>query len=142
MIGLAKIPFEVEESSGDFEQTVLPHFDAAYNLARWLTRDASDAQDVVQEAYLRAFRFFGGFQGGDGKSWILRIVRNTCYSWLQKNRSHVVGYELSEDICDDGLPSPELQMIDDDDRRVLREHINRLPEAFREVIVLRDIEGL
>src|SRR5512143_620334 len=70
-----------------FESTVLPHLDAAYNLARWLTRDDHDAEDVVQEAFLRAFRFFEGFRGGDGRAWLLTIVRHTCYTWLQKNRA-------------------------------------------------------
>src|SRR5947208_4969886 len=68
----------------DFEQEVLPHLNAAYNLARWLTRNESDAQDVVQEAYLRAFRFFGGFRGGDGKAWLLAVVRNTCLTWRRQ----------------------------------------------------------
>ena len=69
-----------------FERTVLPHLRAAYNLARWLTRSAADAEDVVQEAYLRAYQFFDSFHGGDGRAWLLRIVRNTCYTWLEKNR--------------------------------------------------------
>src|ERR1700694_5491512 len=70
-----------------FEQTIVPHLSAAYNLAAWLTRNKDDAEDVVQEAYLRAFRFFGGFHGADGRSWLLAIVRNTCYTWMQHNRS-------------------------------------------------------
>src|SRR5271154_1406454 len=69
-----------------FEREVLPHLDAAYNLARWLTRNQQDAQDVVQEAYLRAFRFFPSFQGGDARAWLMKIVRNTCYTWLHANR--------------------------------------------------------
>ena len=68
-----------------FEQTVMPHFDAAYNLARWLTRSAEDADDMVQESYLRAFTFFDGFRGGDARWWLFSIVRNTCYTWLRKN---------------------------------------------------------
>ena len=69
-----------------FEEAVLPHLDAAYNLAHWLTRNDTDAEDVVQEAYLRAFKFFGGFHGSDGRSWLLAIVRNTSYTWMQQNR--------------------------------------------------------
>ena len=69
-----------------FEDAVLPHLNAAYNLARWLTRDGHDAEDVVQEAYLRAFRAFGGFRGGDGRAWLLAVVRNTCLTWLRRNR--------------------------------------------------------
>ena len=71
---------------GTFEQTVLPHLDAGYNLARWLTHNEQDAEDVVQEAYLRAFRFFGGIRGGDARAWLLKIVRNTFYTWLHANR--------------------------------------------------------
>jgi RNA polymerase sigma-70 factor (ECF subfamily) len=71
----------------NFTEEVLPHLDAAYNLARWLTRNEADAQDVVQEAYLRSFRFFADFRGGNVRAWVLRIVRNTCYSWLHHNRS-------------------------------------------------------
>ena len=69
-----------------FEQVVMPHLDAAYNLARWLVRNPQDAEDMVQEAYLRAFKFFGGFQGGDARAWLLKIVRNTSYTFLEKNR--------------------------------------------------------
>ena len=81
-----------------FEDATLQHLDAAYNLARWLTRDASDAEDVVQEAYLRAFRFFDGFRGGDSRAWLLRIVRNTCYTWLQKNRPGDMAVGLDEEF--------------------------------------------
>src|SRR5580700_9711420 len=73
-------------NAGRFEQIVLPHLDAAYNLARWLVRNQQDAQDIVQESYLRAFKFFSGFQGGDPRAWLLKIVRNTSYSFLEKNR--------------------------------------------------------
>src|SRR5580692_1756749 len=70
-----------------FEQSIMPHLNAAYNLARWLTRNAHDAEDVVQEAYLRALRFFNGYQGGNIRAWLLTIVRNTCYTWLHQNRA-------------------------------------------------------
>ena len=126
----------------EFEKTVLPHFDAAYNLARWLTRNTADADDVVQEAYMRAFKFFGGFNGGDCRSWMLRIVRNTCYSWLQKNRSSELVYELSEALYDDKNSGPEVELIENVERQWLRQKIEELPAPFREVIVLRDIEGM
>jgi RNA polymerase sigma-70 factor (ECF subfamily) len=126
----------------EFEKTVLPHFDASYNLARWMTRNAADADDVVQESYMRAFRFFGGFNGGDVRSWMLRIVRNTCYSWLQKNRSADLVYELSEELCDDKSSGPEVEMEENAGREWLRQKINDLPAPFREVIVLRDIQGM
>jgi RNA polymerase sigma-70 factor (ECF subfamily) len=83
---------------GTFEQVVLPHMDAAYNLARWLVRNTSDAEDMVQEAYLRAFKFFGGYQGGDSRAWVLKIVRNTCYSFFEKNRPAELAEEFDEKI--------------------------------------------
>ncbi|HEY6122455.1 MAG TPA: sigma factor, partial [Pyrinomonadaceae bacterium] len=81
-----------------FEEAVLPHLDAAYNLARWLTRNDTDAEDIVQEAYLRAFKFFGGFHGVDGRSWLLAIVRNTCYTWMQHNRSPELSVPLDDEV--------------------------------------------
>ena len=81
-----------------FEQTILPHLDAAYNLARWLTRNEQDAQDMVQEASLRAFKFFDGFRGGDARSWLLTTVRNTCYTWLQQNRRGQAMTQFDEEI--------------------------------------------
>src|SRR5205807_476904 len=83
-----------------FEQSILPHLDAAYNLARWLTRNEHDAEDMVQEAYLRAFKFFNAFRGVDGRAWLLTIVRNTCYTWLQQNRAHEITIMFDEEIQD------------------------------------------
>ena len=82
----------------NFEQAVLPHLDAAYNLARWLMRNEQDAQDVTQEAYLRAFRFFPGFRGGDARAWLLKIVRNTCYTWLHADRPLHEATEFDENL--------------------------------------------
>ncbi|MGA8554427.1 MAG: sigma factor, partial [Candidatus Acidiferrales bacterium] len=81
-----------------FEETALPHLDAAHNLARWLTGNPQDAQDIVQEAYLRAFRFFPGFRGGDARAWLMKIVRNTCYSWLHANRPLQEAMEFDENL--------------------------------------------
>ena len=95
-----------------FEQTVLPHLDAAYNLARWLTRNDQDAQDVTQEACLRAFRFFDGYQGGNMRAWLMSIVRNTCYTWLHKNRAPGSAEVFNEEIHSaeiGGRPNPEMQ---------------------------------
>ncbi len=75
-----------EQDRARFEQLVLPHLDAAFNLARWLLKSRADSEDVAQEAMLRAYRFFRGFHGGDARAWLLQIVRNTCYTWLEKNR--------------------------------------------------------
>lgn len=134
--------FKKAEAADRFEETFLPHFDAAYNLARWLTRDPTDAEDVVQEAYMRAFKFFSGFHGGDSRAWVLRIVRNTCYSWLQKNRPREIVSELDEDVCDNESHNPEIEMIENVERQTLKRLLEELPASFREIIVLRDIEGL
>lgn len=142
MTALPKKYFVAKTNRDDFEKTLLPHFNAAYNLARWLTHDIADAEDVVQESYMRAFKFFGGFNGGDGRSWMLSIVRNTCYSWLRKNRSRELVYELSEELRDDKRSDPEIEMVENSERQRLRHAIKSMPAHFREVIVLRDIEGL
>ena len=127
-----------------FEQIVLPHLDAAYNLARWLTRNDQDAEDVVQEACLRAFKFFGGFYGGDSRAWLLTIVRNTCYTWLRHNRAHELTTPFDETIHDvecAGL-NPEALLLHQADQQLLRRALEALPVESREVIVLRELEGL
>jgi len=133
---------ERENRTRNFEEVFLPHLDAAYNLARWLTRDPSDADDVVQEAYMRALRFFDGFHGGNARSWILKIVRNTTYTWLEKNRPREVVCELDEDLYAAESADPELLLIESIDRQHLRRLLSELPRPFREIVVLRDIEGL
>ena len=128
-----------------FEQTVLPHLDAAYNLARWLTRNDQDAQDVTQEACLRAFRFFDGYQGGNMRSWLLTIVRNTCYTWLHQNRAPGSDEVFDEEIHSaelSGGSSPELQVLAGADKETLRRAIEDLPDVFREALILREIEGM
>lgn len=131
-----------------FEAAVLPHLDAAYNLARWLLRDEQSAQDVVQEAYLRAFRFFDGFRGGDARPWLLGIVRNTCFTWLgQSGRDHV---EFDEER-DSGALDAGIEAAANDPLRLLERKFERaqvnaaiatLPPLFREVLILREIEEL
>lgn len=132
-----------EISSGNFENDLLPHLDAAYNLARWLTRNDQDAEDVVQEACLRAFRFFGGFRGGNTRAWLLKIVRNTCYTQLQKNRPRELA-TFDEEIHseDDDSMNPETLLLRSADSQLLREALEELPVNFREVLVLRELEGL
>jgi RNA polymerase sigma factor (sigma-70 family) len=127
-----------------FEQAVLPHLDAAYNLARWLTRNDHDAEDVVQEAYLRAFKFFGGFHGGDSRAWLLTIVRNTCYTWLQQNRRRELAVDLEEELqlVESNAPSPEAALLQSADNQMLRQALEELPEEYREVVILRELEGL
>jgi RNA polymerase sigma factor (sigma-70 family) len=127
-----------------FEQAVLPHLDAAYNLARWLTRNDQDAEDVVQEAYLRAFRFFPGFQGGDARAWVMKIVRNTFYTWLHANRPLQDAAEFDENIFppDSSAPNPEELVLQNDGAALLRKALEKLPPNSREVLVLRELEGM
>src|SRR5690242_3059587 len=117
----------------------MPHLDAAYNLARWLTRNEHDAEDVVQEAYLRAFRYFASFRGGDSRTWLLAIVRNVYNTWVQRKSSRAsegLSDEAIEDIASP-LPSPEAKLLQTDDRQRLRQALEQLPLEYREVIVLR-----
>ena len=123
-----------------FEQLVLPHVDAAFNLARWLLRGRTDAEDVAQEALLRACRFFRGFHGGDARAWLLQIVRNTCYTW-EKNRPMELSTEFDEEIHLRTSATPETLAIAGDDRKRLTVALEKLPPRFREVLVLRELEG-
>ena len=129
---------------GRFETAVLPHLDAAFNLARWLTRNDADAEDVVQEAYLRAFRFFGGFHGEDGRAWLLEIVRNTSYTWMQRNRSPELNMPLDDEpreVEGDDL-NPEELLLQKADAQTLRQAVEELPLEFREVLVLRELDEM
>jgi RNA polymerase sigma-70 factor (ECF subfamily) len=130
-----------------FERQVLPHLRAAYNLARWLLRSDPDADDVMQEAVLRAFRFFDGFSGADPRTWLLAVVRNCAYTFLQKNRARELGTELDEEqhgAADAGRapPTPEVVLLRRTEVRMLDEAVQALPVEFREVFVLRELEGL
>ena len=127
-----------------FEQLVLPHLDAAYNLARWLIGNPADAEDVVQEAFLRALRFFGGFRGGDSRAWLLKIVRNTSYSWVRKNRPAQLADEFDETIHSGETASEnaELKLLSRAESERVKRALEELPLAFREILVLREIEGL
>src|SRR5262245_11618604 len=135
---------EEQSTSGNFENSVLPHLDAAYNLARWLTRNDEDAEDGVQEACLRAFRFFGGFRGGDARAWLLKIVRNTCYTQLLKNRSREPATTFDEEIHgeDDGFTNPETLLLRCGDRQLLRQAREERQVNLRGVLGLRELEGL
>ena len=127
-----------------FEQTVLPHLDAAYNLARWLTRDEQDAQDVVQESYLRAFRFFAGFRGGNARAWLMQIVRTTCYTWLCANRPLQEATEFDENLFppDSRALNPEEVVLQNHNGAVLRKALGMLGLNFREVVILRELEEM
>jgi len=133
-----------ESKPVDFDRTFLPHMDAAYNLARWLVRDDHDAQDVVQEAYLRALRFAGGFRGGDPRAWILAIVRNTAFTWLKRNRESDSPTEFDEKLHGGGGEEGGLEAdaVRKADGAMIRAALEELSDEFREVIVMRDIEGL
>ena len=127
-----------------FEESMVPHMDAAYNLARWLTRNEVDAQDVAQEAYLRAFKFFGGFRGDNSRSWLLQIVRNTFYTWLEKNRrdeAMIQSDDTLENLQSDA-PGPDTRMLEEADREALRQAIESLPVEYREVLVMRELEEM
>ena len=136
-----------------FEQLVVTHLDAAYDLARWLTRDERNAEDVVQEACLRAFKFFDGFRGENGRVWLLAIVRNTYYTWLKKNRSQGLSVPFDEesmtanghDVADletDGGNAIDELLRQQDARRLINAALAQLPAEFREVIVLRELEDM
>jgi RNA polymerase sigma-70 factor (ECF subfamily) len=128
----------------NFDQDVLPHLDAAYNLARWLMRNEQDAQDMVQEAYLRAFRFFSGFRGGDARAWVMKIVRNTCYTWLHANRPLQDAMEFDDNFSppDHHAPNPEELLLQNDRGTSLHQALENLPASLREVLILREIEGM
>jgi RNA polymerase sigma factor (sigma-70 family) len=134
-----------------FQEVVLVHLDAAYNLARWLSRNDHDADDIVQDACLRAFRSFAGFRGESGRPWLLAIVRNACYDFLQRNRGAPLEETYDEDIhgAESASPfplvpfaDPEARLLQAEGRRRVDDALDRLPTKFREVVVLRDIEDL
>ena len=126
-----------------FEEAMLPHLDAAHNLAKWLLRNEQDAQDVVQEAYLRAFRSFGGFHGGNGRAWLLTIVRNTSYTLLKKNRAaDFTTFDEEIHASSDESVSPATTLEHTEDAELIKEAINELPAEIREILVLRHQQGL
>jgi RNA polymerase sigma-70 factor, ECF subfamily len=140
-----------------FNEIAVPHLDAAYSLARWLTRNEHDAEDVVQEAYLRAFRFFDGYRGGDARAWVLKIVRHTCFTWLARNRPVELVAASEEEIDEEralanrsggaldggsGGKTPETLLLERRDDELLNRLIGKLPPLYREVLVLREIEDL
>ena len=129
---------------GRFAEEILPHLDAAYNLARWLVRNSDDAEDIVQDACVRAFRYFDGFYGGNARAWLLRIVRNASYLWLQKNRVHQLAAEFDESIHSGEFESanPETLMLENADSELVERALRALPVRFREMLVLRELQDL
>ena len=133
-----------EHELASFEETMLPHMDAAHNLAKWLLRNEEDAQDVVQEAYLRAFKSFSGFHGSNGRAWLLTIVRNTSYTLLKKNRAVDLTTTFDEEIHTAGHESvsPATILEHSENAELIKEAMDELPVPFREILVLRHLEGL
>lgn len=133
-----------EHELASFEAMMLPHMDAAHNLARWLLRNEQDAQDIVQEAYLRAFKSFGGFHGSNGRAWLLTIVRNTAYTLLKKNRTADLTTTFDEDIhaAGDEAVSPATILEHAEDAELIKNAMNKLPAEFREILTLRHQEEL
>jgi RNA polymerase sigma-70 factor (ECF subfamily) len=125
-----------------FEKTMLPHLDAAYNLARWMTRNNHDAEDVVQEAYLRAFRYFDSFSGGDGRTWMLTIVRNTCINSYRQEKNSAVVFDERMHSPDASRATHEAAVLQESGLSSLRECIAALPIEYRETLVMRELEEL
>ncbi len=147
------IRLDEQDKTRNFEALLLPHLDAAYNLARWLTRNDQNAEDLVQVAYLRAFKFFDGFRGTDARAWLLTILRNAYFTSLRDNRHedadvsfdddlHGQGREASDTSSYDIGNSPENTLAAHDIRRLVNQALESLPQTFREVIVLKEISDL
>ncbi len=132
----------MEDRTALFEQTMLPHLDAAYNLARWLAGNEHDAEDIVQESCLRALKFIGGFRGGNPRAWLLTIVRHTAYTWLQRRRTDLSSADWADDAFEfeDPASNPEALLEAATNVERVRAAIAQLPTGFREVIVLREME--
>jgi RNA polymerase sigma factor (sigma-70 family) len=122
----------------------VPHLNPACNLARWITGNHQDAEDLVREAYLRALKSFDGFQGGDGRPWLLAIVRNTCYAWLRQNGLNKLTIPLDEEMhnLQSEAPSPEARLLRRADSELIMMALQELALEFREVLILRQLEGL
>jgi RNA polymerase sigma-70 factor (ECF subfamily) len=135
---------EAQDKLKRFEQSIMPHMDAAYNLARWLAGNDPDAQDVVQDAFLRAFKFFGGFRGGDSRAWLLRIVRNSFYDWHRRQGRPEVTTPFDEEAHAPAAesPAPDAALLEKADKDLVHRAIEALPVDHREVLVMRELEGL
>ena len=134
-----------DERCKRFERLIVPHLDAAHDLARWLMRDPAMAQEAVQEAYLRAYRFFDSFRGDEGRAWVLAIVRNTCYSLLDREPPQAAFEAFDETLHADtpnGLPAPEEAALTRETQALVHGAVATLPEEFRETIVLRELHDL
>jgi RNA polymerase sigma-70 factor, ECF subfamily len=135
-------PMNDQERLTRFESELLPLMNDAYNLARWLVRNDQDAHDMVQEAYLRAFKFFGGMRAATSKAWLLRIVRNVCYDRLRKRQVSSDSSDSNQEDLPDTGPSPGAVLETKSEIAAVRKALANLPEDFRTVLVLREMEGL
>ena len=142
MTGPIDPPDASPENEGTFETVVLPHLDAAYRLARWMMRNDHDAEDVVQEASLRALRYFRTFTGGNGRAWFLRIVRNTCHTWRGRQPQLTDQFDEERHSQASAASSPEALVHQGDTARTIERALAHLAPRAREVLVLREIEGL
>ncbi len=140
-------------SRAEFERVMLPHMQASYNLARWILQNPNDAEDAVQEAYLKAYRGFDDYAGGSSAGWLLKIVRNTCLYMLRRKagKPKVVSIDVAaarlDRNCHDALldttaTQPDVALIEEDERHTVREAVRELPQPFREIVILREFEGL
>lgn len=138
-----RYPMGASEECASFDEIVLPHLEAGRRLARWLVRNPDDADDVVQEASLRAFRYFATFTGGNGRAWFLRIVRNICCGW-HSHRLHAAGDHFDEEYHSDLYPSstPETLLLQIDDASLVARAMSHLPDRARQLLRLRELDGL
>jgi RNA polymerase sigma factor (sigma-70 family) len=134
----------MEEDRRRFEELFLPYLDTAYNLARWIIQHDQDAQDVVQDAYIRAFEGFRRFRGGNSRAWFMTIVRNTAYSWLNRPAAEekVIPYDDEKHANIISMNEPEDELVSEGRRKYLKRALEQLPLEFREVIILYELEGL
>jgi RNA polymerase sigma factor (sigma-70 family) len=132
-----------EDKLSRFEEKISPHLKSAYNVAKWLTHSHEDAEDVVQESFMRAFAAFESFRGEEAKPWLLTIVRNTAMTWLKRNRHTVtIGLDYPQEDSIESSPDPEELLVISCDRAQVRQALGQLPVDFREAVVLREMEGL
>ncbi len=132
------------EERRQFEEIFLPFLDAAYNLARWIVQHDQDAQDIVQEAYMRAFKGYHGYRGGNGRAWLLTIVRNTAYTWINRRAADgkLVPYEEEKHAAVISFNQSGNEMVSEKRKEYLQTALERLPTEFREIIILYELEGL
>jgi RNA polymerase sigma factor (sigma-70 family) len=139
-----EMPLQELEDRQRFERALMPHLGAAYNLARWLARNDHDAEDLVQGAYLRALKSFSGWHGENGRAWLLTIVRNVCYTWLEQKRArgNMTAFDEEFHGASSDSMNPDERLLREDDRQSVRRAVEELPVELREVVVLRELDGL